>query len=680
MTEIERWFQRTASPGRQPVSLYSCFLTGRVFAYFRYRLRYSLLLATVQFVVHVAEFLILISALGGLAAFTVMVLRAGSVIIAGGWWGLLEIMRDRLRDFSRAGDRDASGAEIGRWLVLSLALAVLMTLAGGVALILMRSAGDPVARLYSFLLILELAIGFPVRVLHSGVYATRRVYKPVWSMFAPTVAQLVVLGCGFYLYPTAALIVAILASNAIGIWVTVHYAREVYRLVGLWPRWPSPDRGLRQCFPRIPPWLGFETMLSGASFHLDAALVLALVGFYGTDTRTFDLTAGLAAWQHVDAFRFFYLIMPLFRGTYESAGIFYFDFARLRGAPGLREMKLRFFQALLWVAPAMALYFWVLAAALGMFVLHDIPITFLLALIPMFILRSLIGLYQIRLFAEGRFGTHIATLLMLLAMLWLVWMNPNPAADLIQITAAMIAQLIVLINAQHLRDRTPPGTSPLIPLRDWTRSLTREPGPLAVGSMTVPKAVTTKQRSAVVALMHQTFSGTGHFAFQSPTKLVYHQRSPDSGDERRTGRVLQSATGGAARLTAGFHSPNGLSARDRLLDTGWWDPDHDGPGILSITDLSAEFRALFDDGIAFDMRTLAGARDMRALDPAVLARALPTALSGREIGADVIPVAGRLMTPVFRCDTLRMLFVLPTDPDPNRLRSWRHVLRVWSHG
>ena len=102
------------------------------------------------------------------------------------------------------------------------------------------SGAEPVARLYAFLIVVELAIDLPVRVLHSGIYATRRVYKPIWSMFVPTVVQLVILGFGFYLYPAAAIVIAIVLSNAIGIWITVHYCLEVYRLMGLRPRQLAP--------------------------------------------------------------------------------------------------------------------------------------------------------------------------------------------------------------------------------------------------------------------------------------------------------------------------------------------------------------------------------------------------------------------------------------------------------
>lgn len=667
--DLDRWFKRTESRGGRIVSLYSSLLTGRIFAYFFYRLRFPFLVSGVRFSVHVAEFFILMSTLGGVATFTVMVLRAGSLIVAGAWWGLLEVMRERLRGYLRSGQRDAAEAEIGSWFLLSVIVAIAATAAGGVALALMAGAGDdPIGRFYAFLVVLELAIGLPVRVLHSGIYATRRVYKPVWSMFIPTLVQLLVLGVGFFYYPKAAIIIAILACNAITIGITVHFCLEAYRLVGLRPRFGPPSHWWRN-LPRIPPWLGFETALSGLSFRLDAVLVLVLVGFYGTDTRAFDLTAASMAWQHVDAFQFFYLILPLFRGTYESAGIFYFDLVRLRDAPALHDLRLFFFRRLLWLAPVIALFFWALAAALGVFILHDVPVSFLLALIPMFLVRSAIGIYQIRLFADGRFGTHIATLALLTVLMWLVWLNPNPTSDLVEITAAMVTQLVVLINIQHIHDRRDPPEPTLLSLREWVDALRCEPRSVVAGSVTLPNSIVGKQRSAAVRLMRDEIDDSGHIAFRSPTGLLYFQRLRNGQTGVRPHVLLQTMTGGAlGRGTSASPAPNGRAALECL-------PATTAAHSASLTALADQFHSLFPTGVAFDLRTLKGAEDMRALEPDVLATALQAANRALEEGVDVVALPGRSLTPLRDKGLLRLLLILPPDPDPDRFHRWLQVLR-----
>jgi hypothetical protein len=684
VNEVDRWFERTARDGRQPAALYPSLLTGRMFGYLRYRLRYPLLIAVVRFAVHVAEFFILLSSLGGVAAYTVMMLRAGSLFVSGGWWGLLEVMRERLRTFARSGQRDASESEIGRWLVLATVLAVATTVAGGVVLLMLHQADtDPVARVYAFLIIIEFAIDLPVRVLHSGIFATRRVYKPAWSMFLPTVVQLAILAVGFYYYPAAAIIIAIVACNALAIWITVHYCLEVYRLMGLRPRWRPTDLRFWRHLPSIPLRLGVQTTLSGLSLRLDAVLVLALVGFYGTDARTFDLTAGLMSWQRIDAFQFFYLILPLFRGTYESAAIFYFDLVRLRTVPAIRDLQLTFFRKLLWAAPLVALFFWVLAAALGMLVLKDVPISFLLALIPLFVARSLIGVYQMRLFAEGRFGTHIGTFVLLAVLLWLVWLNPNPAGDLIQITAAMIVQLLVLINVQHLRDRRDPALPVLVPLRDWAASLAAEPGPAVAGTITIPESATPKQKSAAVRVMRQTLDGKGYFAYGSATTLLYYLRSADDAAGRRELLALQSMTGGTAgrgrSMTA--TAPDGRAALEAVLARNWVpSPEDVTAGPPDQAALTAEFRRLFPDGVAFDTETLDGATGMRTLEPTLLATAVQASVASLDDGDDTVALAGRWLTPLYRGATLRLLFVLPADPEPAPFKNWLNTVRAWHFG
>lgn len=674
VNDVDRWFERTARRKRTPVSLYSCLLTGRLGSYFAYRLRYPFLIATVRFAVHVAEFFILLSSLGGVAAFTVMVLRAGSLIVAGGWWGLLEVMRERLRRFARTGQPEASEYEIGRWLVLSAIAGLVVTVAGAAAVwALSREGSDPVARLYAFLIVVELAIDLAVRALHSGIYATRRVYKPIWSMFVPTVVQLAILGCGFFFYPAAAIVISIILSNAIGIWITVHYCLEAYRLMGLRPRLARSGTPWWRQLPRIPFRLGFETTMAGLSLRLDAVLVLALIGFYGTDTRAFDLTAGMANWQNIDAFQFFYLILPLFRSTYDSAGIFYFDLVRLRRSPTIRRLQLLFFHRLLLITPIIALFFWSLAALLALAVLDDVPFSFLLALFPMFVLRSAIGVYQMRLFADGRFSFHVATLGLLIVLLWLVWLNPNPAGDLIQITAAMTIQLIVLMNAQHLRDRRDPEPPVLLPLRQWVQSLLREPGTTVSGTITVPRSILPKQKSAVMDLMRQRFDGVGHFAHRSPNTLLYYireQHGSNGVDPFQFHLALQELSGGAAR-------DGGISRRegDPLPATV---AVADPPAHRDLTDLAGRFRTLFPDGIVYDTDDLRGARRLGVLNQRLIAAVLPAILSGDDDGSDILTVSGRRLTPIFESGELRMILVLPDDPEPQRLRDWRGEWALWS--
>lgn len=680
VNDIDRWFEQRAGKQKRLTALYPSLLTGRIFAYFRYRLRYPFLLSSVQFAVHVAEFFIILSSLGGVAAFTVMMLRVGSLVVGGAWWGLLEVMRERLREFSRIGARESSEQEIGRWIVLGAVLGVALMIAAGITVALLQPSGDdPVANLYSYLVIAELAITLPVRVLHSGVYATRRVYRPLWAMFVSPAVQLAVLSVGFYYYPAAAIVISIIAANALGTWITIHYSLEAYRLIGLRPKYPIFTRAFWRMLPTIPPWVGLKTTLSGLSLRLDGVLVLAIVGIYGTNTRSFDLTAADSAWQQVDAFQFFYLVLPLFRGCYETAGIFYFDFVRLRSFSAFHEFRRLFFHKLLCTAPFIALYFWSLAALLGLVGLPDVPLSFLLALMPMFVVRSVIGIYQVRLFADGRSGTHLATVAFLAVLLWLAWIKPNPASDLIEITAAMIAQLILLMNVQHFRDRRQPPLPPLLTLGDWLRTLAQEPGPVVAGKLAMPVTTTRKQRSAATQLMRQSFTGRGYFSYRSPTEFVYFQRTSND-HSSQPHLILQAATGGIVNRGTCLSAPtaNGSSALEALISLQWLQPIDNALPIPDSPDaLKALYRKLFPDGVVFDLETLDGAKQMRTLDQSFLAKTLPTTIACIEDGNLCAALDDRWLTPICDHGTLRLLFILPPDSDASLRKRWREAVKVW---
>ena len=677
LNDIDRWFERAARREDRAVSLYASLLTGRIVQYFAYRMRYALLLDGTRYVIHVAEFLIILSSLGGLAAFTVMMLRVSSLIVSGAWWGLLEVMRERLRALAQSGDTDAIEREIGRWLVLSAVAGTVVLIGGGVALVLLFPPGqDALGSLYAFLILIELALRMPLRVLHSGMFATKRIYRPLWSLFTPTAVSLVVIGVGVFLYPAGAIVIAIIASNAISIWITVHYTVRAYRLTGRWPKFGGSS--IRDLLPSIPPRLGIEATLSGLGLRLDAVAVLLIAGIYSTNTRAFDLTAGFWAWRDVDVFQFFYLVLPLFRGSYEATAVFYFDFVRLRRIPAFRQFRLSFFHRLLWMTPVITLFFWSLAIPLVLWVLPDIPFSFLLALLPLFVLRSLIGAYQIRLFAEGQFRTLNISIMFSAVLFALVWIDANPASDLVQITAAMIVLLIVHINVQHLRDRTT-SLPTLLSLGDWIRAVAAEPQPVRVGRITVPEWIDSRQKSDAVRVMRETFDGAGHLAFRSSSNLVFYQRiTPDDADSQPH-LTLQTVTGGAANraeiLAAAIET--GRIALDRAIEQGWLKPVDDnlqrGPDVLA-----AEFLAAFPDGAVVDLQTRAGRNAARALPHNLVVGLLPSAMKSLGQGAVTVPVSDRWATPVFFDGNLRMILVLPAEFDSDQLRHWRRTVNAWN--
>ena len=662
MNDVDRWFEKAARKEDRSVSLYASLLTGRIFEYFRYRMRYALLLDGTRYVIHVAEFLIILTSLGGIAAFTVMILRVGSLVVSGAWWGLLEVMRERLRALAAAGQRDAIDREIGSWLALSFIVAAVVTVGGGVALLLLLPSNkDGIGSLYAFLVVIELALRIPVRVLHSGMFATRRVYRPLWSMFAPTVVSILVIAVGVFIYPTGAIVLAIVVSNAISIWISLRYTMRAYKLTGLWPQFAS--RSLLRMLPSIPPRFGIEATLSGLGLRMDAVAVLLIAGMYSLNNRAFDLTAGYSEWRGVDPFQFFYLVLPLLRGSYEATTVFYFDFVRLRRLPAFRQFQLWFFYRLLWTTPVITLFFWSLAIPLGLWVLPDIPFSFVLALLPLFVVRSLIGVYQIRLFAEGRFRALNVTLVFSAGLFALVWFDINPASDLVQLTAAMIVLLIVHINVQHWQDRST-AMPTMLSLRDWIGELTSETSQVRVGKISIPDWIDARQKSNAVTLMRQTFDGNGHLAYRSSSNLVFYERVTADNAQRQPHLALQAATGGAANRAA-------------LISADEWTESVATDVADGLVELESEFQDIFEGGVAVDLVSRESRRALSGLESSLLVGILPMAMKSLEEGAVVTSVSGRSMSAIFHEGKLRLVFILPPEFETADLRRWRRAVNEW---
>jgi len=662
LNDVDRWFEKAARKEDRSVSLYASLLTGRIFEYFRYRMRYALLLDGTRYVIHVAEFLIILTSLGGIAAFTVMILRVGSLVVSGAWWGLLEVMRERLRALAAAGQRDAIDREIGSWLALSFIVAAVVTVGGGVALLLLLPSNkDGIGSLYAFLVVIELALRIPVRVLHSGMFATRRVYRPLWSMFAPTVVSILVIAVGVFIYPTGAIVLAIVVSNAISIWISLRYTMRAYKLTGLWPQFGG--RSLLRMLPSIPPRFGIEATLSGLGLRMDAVAVLLIAGMYSLNNRAFDLTAGYSEWRGVDPFQFFYLVLPLLRGSYEATTVFYFDFVRLRRLPAFRQFQLWFFYRLLWTTPVITLFFWSLAIPLGLWVLPDIPFSFVLALLPLFVVRSLIGVYQIRLFAEGRFRALNVTLVFSAGLFALVWFDINPASDLVQLTAAMIVLLIVHINVQHWQDRST-AMPTMLSLRDWIGELTSETSQVRVGKISIPDWIDARQKSNAVTLMRQTFDGNGHLAYRSSSNLVFYERVTADNAQRQPHLALQAATGGAANRAA-------------LISADEWTESVATDVADGLVELESEFQDIFEGGVAVDLVSRESRRALSGLESSLLVGILPMAMKSLEEGAVVTSVSGRSMSAIFHEGKLRLVFILPPEFETADLRRWRRAVNEW---
>jgi hypothetical protein len=558
VNEVDRWFRRQAAREARIVVLEEALLGGRFRRYAWYRLRYFFATYLVESAAHAVLVLLLFRALAWHNFLLVVVAAAGTTLVSQFWWGALEAMRAQVRDLHRSGKPHRVPATIAGWMTMAAVPAVAF-LALAVGWIVWHAAGPGLGATEAFVaaLLLRVAVDLPTRCYHSGVYALRRVYKPLSATLAP---ELLGVGTMLALYPVAdvwALVVGSLVSTAVMTGLTIEYTRRVYHFLGYRPL----DQLGRQALRDAVPGARREFVTAGAShavMALDSLIVLALL--YGAETDSESLVV-------------LFLTMPTVRAGADWARLLYFDLKRLelRLFTNLRRRFERHTAHLAWL---LGVFFWVVASAITTaFYGHGVGALYG-ALLGFFLARSLLARLQIQAFADGSYAAVIGTGLLLLAGLGAVGALAEGEVQRLAAMATVTGACAIALGrvAEIRRARGEPGTA-LLTL-EWLERLGEVREPVRVGSAQLassagPERLDARSRedrdrwrlSQLAERAARRLGSAGAAAWMGPDRVVWFA---PAGEERRvTSRWLQRASGGLISGLAAQESPDGEQA---LLD------------------------------------------------------------------------------------------------------------------
>lgn len=631
MNELDRWLQRQAAREGRIVVLEEGLLGDRLWRYSWYRLRWFFLQFGVESVTHAVAVLFLFRGLEWDNFLLIVVATSATALASSVWWGALEAMRARVRDLHRSAKPHLIPRVIGGWLALSLVLSVLvLALAAGWVVWRTVDGAAGAADAYVAALLVRLALDLPVRCYHSGVYALRRVYKPLTATLAP---ELLGLAAMLALWPLAGvwgLVAASLLSTVLLTGLTVHYVGRVYHFLGFAPLREARLETLRASLRGA----GREALAGGLShgvMALDALAVLALL--YGAETDS-------------EALLVLFLAMPAIRAGAEWARLLYFDLKRLE----LRlftNLRRRFERHTLQLAWLVGLVFWAVAGAVAAAYYGREAWNLAAALLAFFVARSLLARTQIQAFADGSYAAVIGTGVVCLAGLAAV--GPLAKGESERLLAVSLVAAVCTAALARLgrvaREHGEPGTA-LLTL-EWLRRLGHVRAPVRIGSARVvsaagPERLDARTRddrnrwrlSRLAERTAKRLGRAGAAAWIGPDRVVWFESA--GRPPRVTAEWLQSASGGLiaevqeracatgeeALLEAGhsglvgYASPHLLSAIvpvdvdaarltfRQLVPRGVvYSPDEPVPAEL-VSRSSAELRTILIDAVAF-------ARDLR---------------------------------------------------------------------
>src|SRR5262249_32979264 len=168
-------------------------LGNRFWAYAFYRLRFFFARYAIASVAHAVTVLLLYKFFDRTHFMIVLVAYCAASVVSNFWWGALEAMRRDVRRLYRLRTPHLMPKAIGRWLSLALQLTLAVSLATAlwaVVDVLVEGGLKPAAR-YVVAIGLRLAAQFFTRAYHGGIYAIRRIYRPLPAILGVEVLGLV---------------------------------------------------------------------------------------------------------------------------------------------------------------------------------------------------------------------------------------------------------------------------------------------------------------------------------------------------------------------------------------------------------------------------------------------------------------------------------------------------------
>jgi hypothetical protein len=674
--EFSDWLDRQAELERRSPCLENAFLRDKFAPYAFHRLRFFLARSVLNWVVHVAGVLLLFGVFSRRQFGAIALAHFVSASASSFWWGSLEEMRGHIRRLYRSGRPDLIPREVGRWLALSLRLAAGVLVGGllwvGCRLVLRHGSLGP-ADVFLLCIALRLALELPCRCYHSGLYAIRRIYRPLPAMLAVDIVGFVGLAVLWPVLHSWSFPVASLLSSLVVTAVALHYTTRAYRLLGFQPFRHVAGRPGRRLTARSIVEVAAAGSASGV-MSLDALLAVVV------------LVAGAERSRSALLLLLLFAISPAIRAGYEWAQLFYFDLKRLETAPfgnlsawlGRRVLGLGWILGpILWAAACLA------AAA----VVGKPSATLLLALFPFFNSRSLLAALQVRNFTEGTYARLLGNGLLSLVGYGAVAMFLDGGDALLGLAGVNYFAVLLLSRKAARHWRLGQRREPLPPAV-WFQSASRVETPVRISAMRFcandgehpwrrNREATEAKARKLARQIARNLGPAGAVTVMHPGRILWFDTAP-----ARTAGLLHSAlTRGAGLLEVigqtAVHPAGSLALREARVrgflgeDIRHRLPRHSDP---MPEHACAAFLKLFPDGMVWtpgrpvDGLARLSPKETRNLliDASVFVRDLYP--NGRRSGLEV--------TALCEGNDLRSIFVANRTGNPLARTHWRSVIRT----
>jgi len=477
---VNAWLAREAARQARHPRLEHALLTDRAFGYAFYRLQFMWLRVFVRCAVHVLEVLLLSSAMVPEEWLAVFIgYRTSTGLLSSLYWGVLEQLRQRVREHVQRRHFDSARLEIHNWLRVS-ALVGVLAVAGLSTWVVLSSPlliGFSLADLFGIACIVRLGFDLWARTLHSGIFATRRVYRPLWSLLLPDLVEIALLILLFPPFGFGAFLVMVVVGGAVRIGLANRYAKRAYRISRTAPPTIRGSVFARNTITGGDLASALKFGLSNATSQIDGLIIMVLL-FAGASGRS-------GAEQGITFAGVYYMLRPLMAVAHGWTRTFYFDFQRIENSSQLFQRRFRSLltRTALVLAGVVALLVLAVTALLS----GGMPSLSLLCLVPFFMGRSLMSLRQLDAFTSGQHGRLLRVSVGMLGALGLLaWQVRDETVVMVAVTVLSVIGYWLLPGQSTSR-----ASGTVVGLPRWLSRLNAETTPTRLSVLTIDRHITT---------------------------------------------------------------------------------------------------------------------------------------------------------------------------------------------
>jgi hypothetical protein len=598
MREIEAWFRKEAARAARTPLLEDALIGGRFFPYAAYRLRYFAARTLVAATLHAVKIVLAFRFFSHRSFIAVLVVQSVATLASGFWWGSLEVLREKIRAEYRNGRRRGLDRLIGRWLTTGLRLGLAVFIAAVLyvpACPLLFGRSPSAADFFLAAILLRLALDFPARVYHSGVYAVRRVYRPLLSVILAEILSFATLLSSWPLLGLWSLPLASIVSSLASSGLVFVYTGRAYRRLDLSP-WRNVRLWRRGGRLRLPGFGSNEWLIAGASYammRLDALLVLVLASASASRIRsgaTLIFAAG-----------------PLIRAGFEWIQLFYFDLKQLN-RPVLRKWREEFERRLSILSVPVALILWIPASFIARAFYGPQNWTFFAAFGLFFAGRGWLAAAQMRAYARGAYSRLFLSGIIMLAGHFAAMTFISETAEFLAVASAITLIGGAIAGRLGGESTGPAGRPEPLCLAEWLIRTRGLKGPVSVFSVEFVREPSSEQDNParrpereryllqqIAGIIAAKLDGRGAAAVAAPRRLVWCEQHVQR-SLLRDQWLFSLGAGRIKRLKTTGAQAGGKEALRQAAKMGFF-----GPGLKIVPHAEAEkaCRGLFPEESSF---------------------------------------------------------------------------------